>query len=465
VPTLRLAQLAEGMGGSLERGDPETRVASFGIDTRRLKPGSAFFALKGSHTDGHAFLADAARAGAAAAVIERDAEDPGGAPPALIRVDSVERSLIRCGTWLRRSARSVKWIVVTGSNGKTTTKELIATGLSPRRRVHRTPGNLNNHLGVPLTLLAMPDDTEVAVIEIGTSGPGEIATLTEITDPDVGLVTNIRAVHMETFHSIDEVAAAKGELFALMRDESVAAVNLDDVNVRVQAARHGGPRVTFGQQPGADLRIESNENRFVPGATLVVTHGEHPIRVQLQMGGAHAALNAAAALAAVLAAGEDPDLAARAMEGVEAGTGRGRLHRLERGMLLVDDSYNSSPPALASVLDTLKASESRGRRVLVMGDMLELGPMKAALHREAGRRAGAAGVNLLVAVGPLARESAETARRGGVDEVHHFTDSEACAASIAELVGDGDVIVVKGSRAMRMERVVQALTERFGGGA
>jgi UDP-N-acetylmuramoyl-tripeptide--D-alanyl-D-alanine ligase len=462
VPALKLAQLVEATGGSLLRGDLERTVDSFVIDTRRLKPGGVFFALEGKRTDGHKFLGEAARSGAAAAVVEHEPAEGENAPPSLIRVEDVEAALGRSGAWVRRSAPDTRWIAVTGSNGKTTTKELTAEGLAAKRRVHRTPGNFNNHLGVPLTLLAMPDDTEIAVVELATSGPGEIAALACMTDPDVGLVTNIRTVHMDLFHSIDDVAAAKGELFALMREDCVAVVNLDDVNVRVQAARHLGPQVTFGQHASADLRLEGIENGYVPGATLTFRHREEALRVRLRIGGAHAAHNALAALATVVAVGEDIHAAVGRMEQVEPGSGRGKVHRLERGMLLVDDSYNSSPPALGSVLETMRLSNPRGRRVLVMGDMLELGPMKAALHREAGRRAGAAGVQMLVTVGALSKETAEAARRAGVGEVHHHHDSETCAEAIGKLLGDGDLIVVKGSRAMRMGRVVRALTSRFG---
>jgi UDP-N-acetylmuramoyl-tripeptide--D-alanyl-D-alanine ligase len=462
VPALKVAQLLEGTGGSLLRGDLAATVDSFVIDTRRLAPGGVFFALEGKRTDGHKFLGEAARLGAAAAVVEQEPAEGADAPPAVIRVENTQKALGRCGTWVRRSARDTRWIAVTGSNGKTTTKELAADGLSASYRVHRTPGNFNNHLGVPLTLLAMPDDAEVAVIEMATSGPGEIAELARMTDPDVGLVTNIRTVHMDLFQSIDDVAAAKGELFALMRDDCVAVINLDDINVRVQAARHVGPQVTFGQHPSADLRLEQIENRFIPGATLSFRHKEESVRVQLRIGGAHAAHNALAALATVVAAGGDVHAAAERMERLEPGTGRGKLHRLARGMVLVDDSYNSSPPALASVLETLRLSDPRGRRVLVVGDMLELGPMKAALHREVGRRAGAAGVQMLITVGTQSKETAEAARRAGVGEVHHYGDSVACAESIADLLGDGDLIVVKGSRATHMGRVVRALTSRFG---
>ena len=357
----------------------------------------------------------------------------------------------------------MRWIGVTGSNGKTTTKEMIAAGLSASAKVHRTPGNLNNHLGVPLTLLAMPDDTEIAVIELAMSGYGEIAALTRTIDPDIAMITNVRAVHMSAFSSLDDVAAAKGEMFAVLRDEATAVVNLDDAQVRVQATRHTGPQVTFGQHAEAQLRLDGIRNQYLPGATLIFVHEQKSRRVQLRIGGAFAAQNALAALAVIFAAGVDLDEAVARIEQVEAGPGRGQVHRLDGEILLIDDSYNSNPPAVSAVLETLRLSEPSGRRVLVFGDMLELGNMDAALHREAGRRAAAAGVQLLVTVGPLSKEMAEAARRDGVETVRHHSDSKECAAAILEYVGPGDLIVVKGSRALQMERVVQALKTGLGG--
>lgn len=457
MPELRLAELAEATGGLLLRGAAENRVRSYVIDTRQLEPGGAFFALQGAHADGHDFLGDAARAGAAVAVVEREPEPDAAVPPALIQVENTTAALGRCGDWVRRRLSETRWIAVTGSNGKTTTKELVGEGLAATRRVHRTPGNLNNQLGVPLTLLRCPADAEIAVIEMGMNKAGEIASLAGMIDPDIGLVTNVRAAHLGAFGSLDDIAAAKGELFALLRDDAVAAINLDDLHVRVQAARHVGRRVTFGQSQAADVRLEELHNCFVPGVTMTFRHGDRSRRLQLRLGGAHAAFNALAALAVVAAVGEDLDAAAERMERLEAGAGRGRVHRLRHGMILVDDSYNSSPAALASILETLRLSEPPGRRVLVMGDMLELGRVEGALHREAGKRAAAAGVKLLVAVGPLSRSAVETARRAGVAEVYHHADSERAAEAIGEFVRDGDLIVVKGSRAMRMERVVEAL--------
>jgi UDP-N-acetylmuramoyl-tripeptide--D-alanyl-D-alanine ligase len=395
-------------------------------------------------------------------VIQRVPETDQAAPAGLIQVEDAASALTACGELARRKLNGMTRVAVTGSNGKTTTKELLAEGLSGGLRVYRTPGNYNNHLGVPLTLLGCPSEAEVAVLELAMSAPGEIADLTRLTDPHIGLVTNVRAAHLGSLGSLDDIAAAKGELFALLRSDGIAVVNLDDTHVRVQAARHGGKRVTFGQHREADVRLIDLENRFVPGANFKFQHEGQVRQVRLRIGGAHAAFDALAALAAVVALGADLDAAATGMERVEPGPGRGRVHHLADGMLLVDDSYNSSPSALASMLETLRLSEPSGRKVLVMGDMLELGSYEGALHREAGRRAAGAGVELLVGVGRLSRGSAEAARRAGVREVHHHADSTKAAESVAEFLRPGDLIIVKGSHSMKMEVVVQAILAQLG---
>jgi len=463
MPVLSVGDVLQATGGRLAIGDPAARITSYSIDTRRLERGAAFFALVGTRTDGHAFVSDAARAGAALAVVSRLPEGTGPFPPAVIHVDDGAAALARCGA-LARQRLNAKVIALTGSAGKTTTKEFIATGLSASFRVHRTTGNLNNELGVPLTLLACPEDAEMAVIEMGMNGPGQIAFLTRLADPHVGLVTNVRPVHLEFFSSLDEIAAAKGELFAVLRADASAVVNLDDARVRLQAARHDGRRVTFGRSEAADLRAETIADRFLPGAGLSFFFEGRSYAVPLQVGGAHAALDALAAAAAVVAAGAPLPPALAAMSAMEPAPGRGRITRLPGDVAVVDDTYNSNPEALASVLGTLAASAPAGRRVLVMGDMLELGAQAAAFHRAAGERAAASGVALLVAVGPLSKNAAETARKAGV-EVHTADDAPAAAKIVPDLVREGDLVVIKGSRGIRLEQVVDALLARAGTGA
>ena len=463
MPALSVGDVLQATGGRLAIGDPAATVTSYSIDTRRLERGGAFFALVGTRTDGHAFISDAAHAGAALAVVSRLPEGTGPFPPAVIHVDDGAAALARCGA-LARQRLTAKVVALTGSAGKTTTKEFIAAGLSASFRTHRTTGNLNNELGVPLTLLACPEDAEMAVIEMGMNGPGQIAFLARLADPHVGLVTNVRPVHLEFFSSLDEIAAAKGELFAVLRADATAVVNLDDARVRIQAARHGGARVTFGRSEQADLRAEMIADRFVPGAGLTFSYEGRSYAVPLKVGGAHAALDALAAAAAVVALGAPLEPALAAMSAMEPASGRGRITHLPGDISVVDDTYNSNPEALASVLGTLAASEPSGRRVLVMGDMLELGERSAELHRELGREAARAGVDSILLVGTQVTAAAAGAREAGLgtESLVHFGSAEEAALGATELVRSGDVVLVKGSRGMALECVVSALKQHFG---
>jgi len=460
MPTLKVGELLQATGGTLLSGDPSLSVTSYAIDTRKLAAGGAFFALAGTKVDGHAFVGDAARAGALLAIVARAPSGGGPFPAAMIQVDDVAAALARCGAYARQRIRG-KVVTITGSAGKTTTKELVAAGLAASAKVHRTMGNLNNELGLPLSLLSCPDDAAAAVFEIGMNGPGQIAFLARLADPDVALVTNVLPVHLEFFDSIDGIAAAKGELFAVLRENATSVVNLDDVNVRVQATRHAGPRVTFGRAEKADLKLEAIENLYVPGATLRFSHAGRSHSISLKIGGAHAALDALAAAATIVACGVPLGPALTAIAGVEPAPGRGRMTRLPEGILLVDDTYNSNPEALASVLATLEATPTEGRRVLVMGDMLELGPRSLAFHQEAGVLAAQSKIALLVGVGPFARHAVDAARREGIEA--HAADHAAHAAQMVPgLLRPGDLVVVKGSRGVRLELLVDALVSRRG---
>lgn len=461
MPTLTLEEMAQATGGEIAAGDAARTVDSYVIDSRRIDGDAVFFALPGERTDGHRYLGEAAANGAVAAVVERYSQGE-EAPPCVLRVGNVERALTALARHARDKLSDARRIAITGSNGKTTTKELLAAGLAESLRVHRTPGNLNNHLGVPLSLLACPDDAEVMVLELAMSGYGEIAALTELVDPHIGLITNVRAVHLEYFDSLDGIAAAKGELFAVMSDDATAVYNVDNTHIRVQVTRHVGPRVSFGRAEGADVRILELVNRFDPGSSFVFRCGEEQHTVHLSLGGAHSAFNALAALAAVHAIGAPLAPAIAGMQRIEPTPGRGRLNRLRGGIVVVDDTYNSSPAALASVLETLRITECRGRKVLVIGDMLELGAVEGALHREAGKRAATCGVELLFSVGKLARQAAESARRSGVPEVHHYNDARSAADAVPDFLRDDDLVVVKGSRGVHLGQIVRRLNETIG---
>ncbi len=458
MPALSIGRILQATGGALLRGGKDGVAGSFEIDTRRVEKGGLFFALKGDKTDGHKFLGQAAERNAAAAVVTRKIGENEPAPPALILVDDARAALAACAAEARKDLEATRFIAVTGSAGKTTTKDLIATGLEVSRKVHKTAGNFNNQLGVPLTLLACPKDAAFAVVELGMSAFGEIAGLTRLVRPDIALVTNVHPAHMSSFRTLDDIAAAKGELFALLDESGTSVVNLDDPHVRIQSMRHAGNRVTYGRTAGADVHLEQMEDRFLPGASLRVRIGERRFDCNLRLSCGHSALNALAAVATVHAAGVELETAIPAMERFEAGQGRGRRIQLESGATLVDDSYNSNPAAVASILDTLRQTRVEGRKILVLGDMLELGRKEESFHRDAGRKAASAGVDLLITVGPLSRVALEAARRAGVRETHQAPDALEAARYLGGRAGRGDLIVVKGSRGVRLDRLVRELT-------
>ena len=460
MPTLSIDQILQATGGTLLRGDKETPISSFEIDTRRLEEGGLFFALQGEKTDGHKFLAQALEKNAAAAVVTGEVSDVQNAPVALIRVEDARHALAACAAEARKSLVKPKFIAVTGSAGKTTTKDLIATGLAVQCQVHKTAGNFNNHLGVPLTLLACPEDADFAVMELAMSAPGEIADLTRLVQPHFGLVTNINPAHMSAFETLDDIAAAKGELFALLSRDSTSVANLDDMHVRIQSMRHAGNRVTYGRAAGADVHLEHLEDRFLPGAGLGVRIGDLRQDLTLQLSCGHSALNALAALAMIHATGMAVGPAGEAIARFQAGPGRGRQIELDTGAVLFDDSYNSNPAAVSSVLDTLRQTRTEGRKILVLGDMLELGSQEEMFHREAGRKAAGAGVDMLITVGNLSCTTLEAARRAGVPETHQAADAMKAAEYLAGRIGQGDIVVVKGSRGVGLERLVRELTEQ-----
>lgn len=460
MPSLNLGELTEAMHGRLVQGNPETVVSSYSIDTRDLEPGGLFFALKGEHTDGHHFLDAAARIQAKAAVIQTLPERSTDAPEALIQVDDVVYAMAEAAKLAREKLYEAEWVGLTGSAGKTTTKEFTAAILATSGRTHRTQGNLNNHLGVPLSVLAAPDDTERVVIEMGMSAPGEIAYLTDIIDPDVGLVTNVQPAHLEFFPDVEAIAAAKGELFACLREDAIGVVNWDDPRVRVQAYRHPGPQLRFGRHDSTDLKLVDLPHGFQASSTFTVQHEGTAYPVELTLGGAAAARNALAALAIGIALGIPLPDAIEALHSVQPGIGRGQRHALKKGVTLIDDAYNCSPGALQSVLESVSTNPVTGRKVFIFGDMLELGDAEKRFHVEAAKDFYDAGIDLLITVGHRARWAAEEAKRLGISTVESFKTSKEAMSSIVSFIQPNDFIIVKGSRGVRLDRIVQLLIEK-----
>jgi UDP-N-acetylmuramoyl-tripeptide--D-alanyl-D-alanine ligase len=459
-----LAEASRATGGEITAGEGGTIFDRYAIDSRAVAGGELFFALKGPRHDAHDFLAEVFARGAAGVVVSRTVAAPAGV--AVLRVADTTEALQQLAAFVRR--RDPLHVAgITGSGGKTTTKEMTAAALATAWPTHRSSGNLNNTIGLPLSLLATPEGSRAAVLEMGMSTPGEMTRLAEIADPDVGVILNVSEAHRANFSSVREIARAKGELFRRLRSDATAVFNAADPLVRALGEAFAGPRLSFAVDGPADVTVDRITDDMVDGLTFMVrVRGYDPRPVRLAFYGRHNAANAAAALAVALAFEVNIPGAIRGIEALRAVVGRGVVERLGSGVVLVDETYNSNPAALASVLDSLAATawprmpSGDGRRVLVCGDMLELGDAAELRHREAGALAARRGVALLVAVGPLAGETASGAAAAGLTDIVVVADAEAAAKSVDRLRA-GDLVVVKGSRGMAMERFAAAVRGAF----
>jgi UDP-N-acetylmuramoyl-tripeptide--D-alanyl-D-alanine ligase len=466
-----LDRACQAMGGVLLT--PPTSMSLAGrsfagaaTDNRLVAPGRLFFALKGERVDGFDFCAAAARAGAAALVVPSARGLPAdvGTVP-VIGVADPRTALVE----LARSVRGEftgQVVGITGSNGKTTTKELVAAALQVRGAsgvgdVLKTAGNLNTDIGLPLTVLESTGEERFWVLEMAMRARGEIAYLADIATPHVGLVTNVAAAHLGRLGSLAEVARAKGEIFSGLAQAGIAVLPADEPLLEAEAAhlpesrkrRFSGASVKAG-----DVRVLEYVPAGVRGAVLRLAVGAEPVVVRLPLAGEHNARNAAAALAVVLALGLSPRQAAAAMEKVELPGHRSRMLELG-GLTVLDDCYNANPASMSAALETVSRSAGSGRTFAVLGDMLELGPEGPALHRQAGAKLARLGYAGLVAVGPLAVEIAQGAAAGGLpaDRVLTTEDPKQAADRVRAWARPGDWVLVKASRGLALERVIDAL--------
>ncbi|MFI5008098.1 MAG: UDP-N-acetylmuramoyl-tripeptide--D-alanyl-D-alanine ligase [Solirubrobacterales bacterium] len=456
---LTIDEVILGTGGRLRT--PAVRhqapLPGVSIDSRTIQLGQVFFAIAGERFDGHAFLAEVAARGAAAAVVHRDVPAPEGLP--IVRVGDTTRALADLARHWRLAA-GIPVVVITGSLGKTTTKDMTAALLALRGPVLKTEGNLNNQYGLPLTLLRLRPEHATAVLELGMSAAGELRALSAIAQPDLAVITKVAPVHLEFFASIDAIAEAKAEVLDGLRADGVAVLNGDDPRVRRMGEGRRNRIVWFGRDRRYDVSAENV--RGTPfGMRFDLRVGGQSADVALPLPGPHFVSNFLAAAAVAHVQGISPEAIAEAATHLVAARHRGEVRRLGEGITLIDDCYNSSPDALAAAVVTL-AMAPGPRRVAVLGDMLELGPTGPALHHEQGvALAGTADV--VVGVGPIARHFLEGARSAGFlpSRLHHFDDSAGAAAALPAIVEPGDAVLVKGSRGIRLEAVVDALIARF----
>lgn len=451
---LTVAEITKAVGGALKRGDKETLAAGVSTDSRKVSPDTVFFALKGPSFDGHAFVAEAALKGAVAAVVEKTF-DPAGLPEpfSVIEVADTLRALGELASHVRGLSR-IPFVAVSGSAGKTTTKEMIASILAVSRNVLKTEGNKNNLIGLPLTVFNLSRAHEAAVVELGISEPWEMERLVNICRPDVAVLTNIGRGHLATLGSLEGVARAKGALFTLLPPHAVRIVNMDDPWV-VKLSEGFDNRVTYSVREKADVTV--NACRAEAGlAGMEVVYGVRgkALPVRFSSPGGSNMINGAAAVAAALSLGVPLEEMRAGLEGFRAIKGRMDVFKAD-GFTLLDDTYNANPESMASALKTL--SGARGRKVAVLGEMLELGEGSAAEHENIGRLAGELKVDLVVAVGPSSSVVAGGAKKAGVKGVYAFGDRIEALAALKGLVREGDTVLVKGSRGVALEYVVEGL--------
>jgi UDP-N-acetylmuramoyl-tripeptide--D-alanyl-D-alanine ligase len=461
-------QLADVLGVARPAGlDALAEVAGVSIDSRTVQPGELFIAIRGPRHDGHGFVAGAFERGAVAGVVAQDrfgeysAEKQAKLYVADDTLDALQRLGSRaCEIW-RRSKPGRMVGAVAGSVGKTTTKEILAALLGARFSVLKTEGNLNNEYGLPLTLLKIDDGHGAAVVELGMSHRGELARLAQISSPDVGVVTRVAVEHLEFFDSIDEIALAERELIEnLAGPRATAVLNADDERVAKFAEVARGRVILFGTGAPAEFRAEAIEERGIEGSEFDFVWPGGRMRLGLPLIGRHNVMNAVAALAAASVWGVGAEEAKRVFPALTPAGKRGEVVRFEDGFTVINDSYNSSPTALSALLGLLATTPGCQRRIVAAGEMLELGDSSEELHRECGRAAAALGkIDWLFGVQGYARDFVEAAIAAGQprERTKFFENSQEAAKFFVDFVMPGDLLLLKGSRGTRMERILESL--------
>jgi UDP-N-acetylmuramoyl-tripeptide--D-alanyl-D-alanine ligase len=455
-------------GGVLESGTGAGPAGAVSIDSREIRGGEVFLALKGPSFDGHAFVAEAAAKGAVTAIVERADKYPG--PLNVIRVDDTLKALGDLASYARRR-HDIPLVAVSGSVGKTGTKEMIAAILARSLRVLKTEGNMNNQVGLPLTLLNLEGFHEVAVVELGISEAGEMERLLEIARPDVALLTNIGSSHLETLGTPEGVGRAKAPLFTKSGPRCTRVVNLDDprvVKIEAEAAAAAGTggmkSVTYGTVIGADVVVKNhNVLDGLKGIDAVYEVSGTPVEVRFSSPALSNVINGAGAIAAVVALkAPSTDISTDVRDGLGSFKGlAGRMELLDAAdFTLIDDTYNANPESVSAALKTL--GTATGRKVAVLGEMLELGTDSAEAHREIGALAAASGVDILVAIGRWSAEMVEGASAGpggglGPDAVYAFDDNLTALKALGLIIKTADSVLVKGSRGGALEEVVAGL--------
>jgi len=453
-----LEQVAQACGGAIAV-PCDARITGVSTDSRRIKPGDLFVALQGRQFDGHDFVSAAVDAGAAAVAVSRE---PTGLPPGA-GVVLVEDTLLALGALGRRHREQfdVAVVAITGSTGKTTTKEMTAAILRELGETLSSPGTENNEVGVPRSLLRLTAGHRYAVLEFAMRGPGQIKYLAEMAEPRVGVVTNVGVSHLGLLGSREKVAAAKGELLAALSAEGLAVINRDDRFWGLLEQLAPCPVLSFGLGSEAAVRAEDLRPQDQGGTTFRLCLPAGTASVELQVPGEHNVMNALAAAAAAHGLGATAEQVAAGLGGYRGAEHRLQVRTAPGGWTILDDCYNASPDSLAAALDVLRRLPCAGRRVLVFADMLELGEVSREEHILAGESAIEAGVQVWLSYGEQAVVAARAAeqRGGGAVQVEHFPTLERLCAAAAETIQPGDLVLVKGSNGMNLIEVVRRLQD------
>lgn len=441
------------------------QVVGVSTDTRTLAKTShspMFVAIKGPHFDAHTLLKEAVHSGARAVIVEQEMPIPAGCWG--IHVSSTLDALGKLANWWRREFTKVPVVGITGSNGKSTTKQMIVGAVAGLGPVLATEGNFNNLIGLPLTVFRWGPEHRAAILEMGMNAAGEIENLAKIAEPDVGLITNVTAAHLDQLRTIEQVAKAKGELFETMRQDGTVVVNLEDPWVRKLGEGYRGRKITFGMQDNADIRFGHMTANHLESIDLNFSVFGKTVELHLSVPGFHNVMNAMAATGVAMALGVPLE---PALDGISAFTPmKWRMERLQlaSGVQVINDCYNANPLSMNAALRTVSAAKRAGRFVAVLGSMRELGVDAATKHREVGMEAAQHHVDMLFAFGEHAQELSEGATLGGIkaDCVSTTEDIEELKKQVMAVLKPGDVVLVKGSRGMKLERLVDHLKDEMG---
>ncbi len=453
---LKITEIASAIGGEIVRGDISVEVTGISTDTRQLHVGDLFVALIGENNDGHLYLEDAAGQGASGIIVSRDVKGALGNIP-VIKVKDTLYALGELAKWYLRQA-DVRVAAVTGSVGKTTTKEMAACVLEAKAPTLKNAGNYNNEIGLPLTIFELKPEHRFAVLEMAMRGPGEIDRLAEIAEPEAGIITNIGISHIERLGSIEAIANAKGELFARLPESGIALMEAGNEWWDFLSKKAKCRVMGFGFSEKAEVRGSDLETDDRGCPIFNVWHEGKSARVRLSAPGEHNAINALAAIALGLAFGVSLNDSAERLRNCSLPEMRMKVSTTANGITVVDDTYNASPASMAAALRLMRTLRG-DRKVAILGDMLELGKESESAHREIGELAVESGASLLICVGERAAGFAEGARYAGLPEksIYKFESSEEATKVLRPLLQSGDVVLIKGSRMMKMELIVEAL--------